>query len=163
MWYLGKEVAIAQIPKAGLMTMNEWLRGFDLVRNDDERLLRCPVRVAFIRNPLLRLQSSYCFFKGMDASGVRHGALAPRESWQEYVDYILENENEHWQRQSDHTGGVQTITHRFEDLDNLFFRYHPHPVGHENKSAPCQISGYRLMDIVEYYRDDFKHWMGASY
>lgn len=163
MWYLSENVAIARIQKAGLMTMNAWLRGFELVRNDDPHLLQCPVRVAFIRNPLARLQSSYSFFKGMDAGGTRHNCPAPRETWEEYVDYILENENEHWIPQARHTGNLQTITHRFEDFDNLFFRYHSHPKTHENKSAPYPVNAYRLTDIVEYYREDFESWMGASY
>lgn len=161
-WYTNDSLAVAQIPKSGLMSIQDWLTGFDVVKNDDKRLLDCELRVMFVRNPLTRLQSAYSYMVGLkkSGSGFKHGA--PLDSFESFIDHILIHDNEHWRPQHICSGGMQTIVHRFEDLSKVFFRYHQRPLTHTNISAREPINDYRLDDIVEFYREDIRLWMGAE-
>jgi len=156
------QLAVAQIPKAGLNTMNDWLGGWDVVKNDDTRLLACPTRVMFIRNPIVRLQSAYSFMRVQADNGnlMKHGA--PVNSWHPFVDYILENDNLHWTPQVKRTGNLQTVVHRLEDLGHIFWRYHESMVNHNNATRRRPVDNYRLADIVDYYMEDFNLWLGAE-
>lgn len=157
------QLAVAEIPKAGLSTIREWLHpGFVVVKNNDPRLKNCPVRVMFVKNPLARLQSAYSFLKVRDALGskMKHGA--PLSSWHDFVDYILENENIHWMPQVKRAGHLQTVVHRLEDLNHIFYRYHEGMVLHSNITRRVPVDNYRLLDIVEYYMGDFDLWLGAE-
>ena len=163
-WFIREDnqLAVAEIPKAGLNTIREWLTGFDVVKNDDERLINCPVRVMFVRNPLVRLQSAYSFLRVCEANGnkMKHGA--PLGSWHDFVDYILVNDNLHWNPQVRRTGHLQTVVHRLEDLNHIFYRYHENMVLHSNPTRRVPVDNYRLHDIVEYYLEDFDLWLGAE-
>lgn len=163
-YYFSKkhDLAVAQIPKAGLMTLQDWLYGFDVVKNDDADLLNCSNRIMFVRNPISRLQSSYSFFKNIKDTGGNRSKGAPLDNWHDYVDFALENDNEHWRPQVEHSGGIQTKVHRFEDLSKVFFRYHPRHIGHKNRSARVPVDNYRIKDIVDYYSEDMNLWLGAE-
>jgi len=161
MWYLGENLAVAQIPKAGLNTMREWLSGFRVVGNDDPDLLACPQRVMFVRNPLNRLVSCYSFFKALSDIGKNHSCDAPVSSWESFVDHILVNDDPHWVSQVEHSGNKQTVVHRLEDMEFVWFRYYRGPLPWSNKTHRRPASNYRLLEIVKKYLDDYDLWLGA--
>ena len=96
-----RDLAVAQIPKAGIQSFKEWLGpSFDVVENDDSRLLSVTRRVAFIRNPQERLKSAFSFMYWLEEYGNGHHSRPDVADWRRFVDHILDPAtpvNEHWQ------------------------------------------------------------------
>lgn len=165
MWYLlgEKDLAVAQVPKAGVNTFRQWLRGYELVDSKDPLLLECSRRILFVRHPLERLQSCYSYFKGLDQEGVEHSVQAPTESWNVFVDYVLNNltDDVHWLPQVIHAGNAQNIVHRFEDLGEIGRSYYDMPIPWANRSTRMPASAYGISDIMQMYKEDFDLWSQA--
>ena len=158
---IDRDLAVAQLPKAGLDTFNEWLgKDFMVVKNEDALVVS--VRVAFFRHPMERLRSGYSMFYWMDDYGHPHDCGAPVDSWESFVDYILEHDNEHWRPQSIHVGDVPNIYHRFENLTSHWEKYRPGILPHNNWSTRLPTTDYRSNDLNIMFTDDLDIWEDAT-
>jgi hypothetical protein len=157
MFYQGNDLAVAQIPKAGLRSIGRWLYGFQVVPNDRVSASR---RVAFIRHPIERLKSCYSMMRDMQDQGVPHACGAPVDSWESFVDHVLDGaKDEHWMPQTWHCGDVPNDWRRFEDLPACCDEFHPGPLPHLNKVTRRPTSNYRETELREMYAADFAHWV----
>ena len=155
-----RDLAIAQIPKCGITSFREWLSDFDLIPNDRVCVSK---RVAFIRHPLERIKSAYSYMYWIQHRGGRlPDSRITTESWESFVDWALENDNEHWRPQIEFVGDVPNIWHRFENLDLYWERYKPGILGHENRASRLDTSEYREADLRAMYSDDLRLWEQAT-
>ena len=154
MFYYNKldDLAVAQIPKAGLMSFNEWLR-YAVVKNEVARSVS--VRVAFFRHPLERLKSAYSMQFYQHATGLM---------WPEYVDEVLAGkDDEHWRPQVIHVEDVPNIYHRFENVEQHWEKYKKGCLPHENRwSRAPSINDHRKAEILEFYAEDLYIWEAAD-
>lgn len=132
----------------------------------NSEVLTVPVRVAWIRNPLSRLQSAYCHFKHHNERGTNSQShyIGPgvTPSWEVFVDHILLNSNKHWDSQVGMLTldglYLATVTERFEDISKRFGHYMPEGLELTNESIKCKTSTYRKADIAAKYKEDFALW-----
>ena len=167
MWTLNEKANIAMscLPKNGSTSMRNCNPTGAILKN--EEVLSVPVRVAWIRNPLDRMQSAYSFFFYLNERG-SNGRTIPSiddtRSWENFVDLVLTTENMHWCKQVEaltHDGiYVPTVTHKFEDIMELWGNYLPGLLPWQNACSKLPINDYRSDDIEEYYKEDFKIWRG---
>ena len=160
------DLAVAQIPKCGIQTFQEWLgKDFEVVANDAPVLGDISRRVAFIRHPLERLKSCYSFFYWMNDYGHTSKNKVNTTSWREFVDQVLSDkpDNEHWLSQSEHIGSVPNIVHRFEDFSKHWETYRKGIMPWNNKSSRLPTFPYRTAKLVAKYSDDFALWEDAEW
>jgi len=163
MWLIKQNLAIAFIPKAGTNSIRKWLGEYEMVENEDSALLECEQRVAFIRHPLERLNSVYSYFKGLDEDGIAHSVKAPTEDWENFVDFILQNKDPHWDPQAEHTGEKWNIVYRFENISHITKEYQCNPFPWHNKTKRNILvpTNYRLQELTTMYSRDFFLWGNA--
>ena len=113
-------IALALIAKAGIQSFTE--ASGDQWYMSNKQAIEFPTRIFFIRNPIDRLESCYSFLVGLKDEGTNQDII-PEEhllTWELFVDYILENSDEHWDPQTEQLKykGTLTPTHifRFEDV-----------------------------------------------
>lgn len=155
-----RDLAIAQIPKAGFQTIEDWLGPqFNLVKNHEA--LSVSRRVAFFRHPLERLKSCFSFMYWMRELGQEIRSGAPTE-WPAFVDFILSNDDEHWRPQCLIVEDVPTIYHRFEDIGDLYERYKPGILPHNNRASRRETTNYKEADLLNFYATDLRIWTEAA-
>lgn len=162
MFWLSRErdLAVAQIPKAGLKTIQEWLGpGFAVVKNDEARV--ASRRVAFIRHPRERLASCYSFLYWLTDYGRPASGAGPVHGYEEFVDRVLSVDDEHWRPQSVHVGDVPNIVRRFEDLAQCYEEFRPGLLPHNNRSTRLPVTDYRQAELDAMYSDDLRLWESA--
>lgn len=160
-----KDLAIAQIPKAGLVSLQKALgKSFPVKPNNDPALLVISRRVVFIRHPIERLKSAFSFFCRLLTEGIQHSSGATTESWEGFVDQVLasQHDDEHWRPQSEHIGTVPNIIHRLEDIDRHWHRYCDVPITRENASPRQPTNDYRLDEVLVKYDADMQLWARAA-
>lgn len=159
----GDNRCVALIRKAGSTSMTHVLTGW--VECQD--VLHIPMRVAFIREPISRLISCYSFFKELHRRHTQMGPHAPTKSavssWQSFVDYKLQNDNQHWRSQVAYlttaSRYVPTHTHRFEDIGTLWQEYfNTRFLPTFNATVHQKVDDYRRGDIIEFYKEDLELW-----
>ena len=155
-----RDLAVAQIPKAGLTTIMEWLgRDFPPVSNDEAR--KVSRRVAFIRHPIERLQSCYSFMYWLKDYGTPHKSGTPVDSWESFVDYALTHDNMHWQPQAEIVGDVPNIYRRFERLAECYEEFRPGILPWHHRTSRIPTTDYRAGDLAERYSADLALWEAA--
>lgn len=155
-----RDLAVAQIPKAGLMSIREWLGpGFSVVPNEAARV--ASRRVAFIRHPIERLKSCYSFFYWLADYGQPHSCGAPVDSWEAFVDFALTHDDEHWRPQSLHVGDVPNVYRRFENIGQCYEEFRPGFMPQLNRSTRLPTTDYRKAEIEAFYADDLALWGNA--
>ncbi len=163
-WTISKRhnLAVSIVPKCASQTIKEWLGpGQVKVKPDDHRLKQVGRRVAFIRNPIVRLVSAYSFFYWMDDYGMRsRQSDVPIKGWEPFVDYVLSDaeDDEHWKLQTDLIGDVANIYHRLENLSEHFEKYRPGILPYNNRCSHRRTSDYRRSEIIEKYAKDIVLW-----
>lgn len=164
MFYLSeqRDLAVAIIPKAGLMTIREWLGpGFRVVSNDEA--LAASRRVAFLRHPIERLRSCYSFMYWLSDYGTPHVSGAPVASWEAFVDHVLGGaRDEHWIPQLEHCGAAPNIWRQFERLPECFEEFRPGLLPHLNRASRRPTSDHRQAELRHYYADDMLRWELAA-
>lgn len=157
-----RDLAVAMIPKAGLMTIREWLGPeFRVVPNDEARAVSR--RVAFIRHPMERLRSCYSFMYWLADYGTPHRSAAPLDSWEAFVDHVLGGaRDEHWTPQVEHCGDVPNIWRRFERLPECFEEFRPGLLPHSNRASRRPTTNHREDELLRYYADDLARWKAAA-
>lgn len=158
----GKDLAIAQIPKAGFSSISEWLKpvGFCFATNDKVRGITR--RAAFIRHPIERLKSAYSFMHRLKSEGEELPAMAHTETWHDIVDAVLSGvRDDHWNRQVEGLEGAANEFRRFESLPECHREYVDAPFPHLNRSPRLPVDDYRAGELADYYADDLGVWKGA--
>jgi hypothetical protein len=161
-----RDLAVAQIPKAGIQSFKEWLGpSFSVVANDDPALQTVTRRIAFIREPEDRLKSCFSFMFWMAEYGRPHSSNPVISDWQAFVDHILDPAtpvNEHWAPQVTHIGTVATTYHRFENLGDHWETYRPGYLPHNNRTSRRPTPDYRISELASFYAEDRAIWLGAT-
>jgi hypothetical protein len=158
-------VALAIVAKAGTQSFSEASGAKWYINN--EHSLEFPIRVFFIRNPFERLESCYSFFCQLSDENTTQ-IIIPIESlvsWEVFIDYILVNDDEHWEQQTETLlyKGELTPTHifKFEDVSKWWPNFFSVRLPHENKSSRKLVGNYREDDLKDYYKEDFIEWNSA--
>lgn len=144
---------MAIVPKCGSHTIRSCFRSKEI---SVEKALKREVRVAWVRNPLDRLES-YFSYKNANSS------LGPIQTWEDFIDSIFITNNAHWIPQIEllthNSLYVPTITHKFEDFPKLWGSYFTGLIPHLNGCVHESVNReYRLSDIEAYYKEDFEIW-----
>lgn len=162
-WYIDetRDLAVAQIPRAGLRTIADWLGWPRVVKNDDPALMRISRRVAFIREPVDRLESAFSLFYWLADYGWPHSIQAPIDRWENFVEYVLDPgipDDAHWMSQVERIGGedVPTEIYLFEDLVTVWEDIRPGLLPHHNRTsyAPIIVQNHRIAELWAKYRSD---------
>ncbi len=167
MWLVKGNIAMSCLPKVGSQSMRHCIPGQRLVSN--EEVLKIPVRVGWVKNPLMREQSGYSFFHFLnkrDMNGRRTPNKEQTSSWEVFVDHFLSTPNKHWDSQTQMLTldgkYVPTVTHRFEDIMELWETYIPGLLPWLNACSKLPINDYRKDDIEQFNREDDRKWLLAS-
>ena len=155
------DLAVAQIPKAGVTSINGWLRRAGRAV-PNQAALTASRRVAFIRNPIDRLKSCYSMMHWQEQQGEPHWSGAPTDSWGAFVDHVLLNENAHWNPQVSIVDGAPNIYHRFENIETHYRQYFDAPLPHLNRSERLPAFKYREDELTALYMDDLSLWAGIN-
>ena len=167
MWLVNdnRTIAMSCLPKNGSTSMRN--AGFSDHIFSNSEVIDVPVRVAWIRNPLERLVSAYSFFHYLNETG-KNGQAAPGKketsSWESFIDCVLSMENPHWSKQVEslklNGHYIATITHKFEDIMQLWGHYHKGFLPWQNACTKLEVNAYRRLDIELAYSEDIKLWSG---
>lgn len=129
-------------------------------------------RVAFVRDPLERLDSAFSHFwfissvgSSFDDMPVEHLYVEGRGlqgDYEAFIDYILGNENCHWIPQVDilsYEGVfVPNIIYKLSNIKDVWENYFTGYLPWENAWSKQKVKPYRIDDLKEYYKLDLKLW-----
>ena len=150
----GKSVIL--IPKCGNRSIHHAVG--KIIGEDEAR--QCDTRLAFIREPMERLKSGFSHFHWMLQRGTIYNNHAPEyaETWESWVDHILEYKDQHWRPQTETIGDFPNTLHRFENLFDVWEDYFPGFFPHIGKVTRVETHPYRVNDIKARYKEDIELW-----
>lgn len=159
-------VLVANIPKSGSMSIKEASEGWYTCNAEAEIY---PLRLFFIREPFDRFCSAYSFFNGLYWNGERYDGSgvceAAAKSYYHFVNFCLENENEHWNPQADKVfEGEFEPTHiiKFDDLLKLWPKFTCNQLKKINTSVRLPVcEKYRRHELNEMFKDDIHLYKNA--
>lgn len=163
---IGPDVAVAVIQKVGSQSIIQALPFIDGGRLiGAEEAMQYDRRVAFIRDPDERLISCFSHFYWLWKNGHQNDYIddsifteSHQQSYRNFVDYVLSNNDGHWFPQSAlliRDGEyMPTILHRFEDIHDKWPRYANGAIPWVNAFTRIEVSPYRAADIEKYYEED---------
>ena len=163
MWIVKDNIAMSCLPKNGSNSLHE-VSPNKVVENIE--VLNIPVRVAWIREPYKRLISAYSFFKSTIEGGGRLNKELSENvgSYEEFIDYTLNNNDEHWDSQVGQLtlngDYLATVSHRFEDINELWSLYFGGFIPHSNGCVHKTVSDYRKDELDMKYKEDYELWLG---
>lgn len=142
-------VAVASIPRCGQHSLGEMSKA--IIQRDTLRLYSH--RIAFVRDPLDRLLSTYYLYMQ------RHYMLDgnPVFDWKEYIDQALISSDEHVVPQNKFINSEYNIILKLESMSRFMstIRFSKVPkLNTASREFPVDTS-YRLECITEKYADDF--------
>ena len=162
----GNGPAIACIPKNASFSIMRVMG--DAKELTPDEAMRCDVQVAFIRDPVDRLQSLYSFLYWIEAKpNARHNvAIGPFDCWQEFIDQALISSDPHVLPQSDlisdKRGQMPNRLHWLKDIAEVWGDYYPGMVPdksefpHSNRAMRLPCEDYRMADIKQKYEKDYE-------
>lgn len=144
-WYLvDDETVVSSILKNGtssLVDMFPEKRPPDTIKDFKNR-------IAVVRHPMDRLISAYSYLFGCNSG---------EQTWENFIDHCLENDNAHWNPQHPqlvYRGDfLPTQIIRLNEIRNMFPK-----INHLNKVKWKKTPLYRYSDLVYKYKDDIKMW-----
>lgn len=160
-------VAVALIAKSGNTSIKDASKYNWYVKDSDAD--QYPIRLAFVREPFQRLYSAYSFFNGLHWAGEKYdngGVLkAAARSYYHFINYVLENSDEHWRNQGDILlSGKVKPTHiiKFDCINdiwpNLFFE----GIQKSNSSVRLPVcEKYRAEELRQFYKQDIDLYNSA--
>ena len=154
------QIAIAQIPRAGINSMRKKMMGRYRFVNAEEAMGHSR-RVAFIRHPIDRLKSAYALMIGLRDQGHDNFGRSGIDGWADFVDYALSpvDDDIHWVPQHDLVGDVPNEWHRIENIVAEFSSIDGGEFPHENHwPRPDGIFEYRTSELTQKYRKDLEIW-----
>ena len=167
-WLACDDVAVAVLPKVASQSIGEYSRE-RLTQLTAREVFDIPRRVAWVRDPMDRLQSAYTFFREMTKNGPcgRDGFItkAHTKDWSTFVDLTLETPDAHWHPQVELlTFGdrfIPTEVHRFENIQKTWPWYGLLPWFNGTKHYPVDTT-YRQAELTEKYREDMQLWLSLE-
>lgn len=167
------QACIALIPKSGNSTIRTAVMfSKDPIEVPIEKSTEWLLRVAFIREPIDRVKSGFSHFRQVIEMGSSVGMLPHEyvyiegrglnEDYRSYIDYILENSEPHWSPQTERISLNGEIVcnrlHKLDDLRDIWEQYYTGSLPWQNAWTRLKVEDYRLDDLKEYYKDDYKIW-----
>ena len=163
----GKSLAMASMHKCASTSLRAHSGFCDLRPASD--VLTCEVRVAWLRQPILRMHSAWRGFHIRDRTqnarwGLDDESLA---TWENFVDHTFIHANEHWQPQVPtlYYGElfVPTVVERFENITTHFNHYLPGTLARENKSIDISVDlSYRRDELERKFMADLDLWESTT-
>lgn len=152
-WLVNAEetLAIALIPKAGSTTIRKVMEDRGCTEMGHTSVMRVPHRIAFVREPLDRLISCYSYFHAHNGKERTFFPIEATETWEAFIDYILEHKDKHWAQQTELVGGFATSWYRLEHIGNILGG----DVPRLRQSIHEPVNNYRYHEITAYYYRDF--------
>lgn len=147
------DVAVCVCTKGGFNSMR--MLGVERLSKADAKAQGVKV-VMYIREPIERLKSAWAMYTGLKEFPRRDDL----PTWEQFIDLVLDGYSEqHW--------SSQVAQHDFYDearrLENIDTTWDGPTVGRENKGMyPKPTKEYRLNDLKNYYKDDYKVWNKAK-
>jgi len=173
-WIVQNNVAFALIPKSGSSSIKSTLYNHTdhYVRYHwNDEIDHVDTRVMFLREPINRIHSAYRFFKNQHELGCKHvGNWCPTGTFEQFIDHVLQQPNPHWDSQvkqvtDKHGLYVPTITHKFEDIGEMWSHYSDATLNHKN-AAPTHYdidAEYRIEELLAHTEDDMLLWNNCTY
>lgn len=164
MWILDqrKKWIFSCLPKCGSRSITSVVSGH---RINNEKAINYSQRIVYLKHPFTRLVSNYSFFKIKTRDGSYQGQpdIATTETWQLFIDYILDNDNPHWLPQVDQLSlngeFLGTVVHKLENIIHTWPRYYHGLLPHLNGTVHQAIDpSYRFTEIKKRYANDFNLW-----
>lgn len=155
MWVaLNEQVAVTAIPKNACMALQD---RFGRPRKTDEEVAHIPRRVFFIRDPMARFYSAYCYFcmvRDADGEYKPIGRGHP-VSYEAFVDRTFEIEDRHWNPQVDQCRAY-TELRPWHELPAFVEEITGTPLAKLNSSPSYPHDpGYRLYELANRYSRDY--------
>ena len=157
------QTIVSLIPKNAHSSIREYAPLGTVFPTKDEAL-KYKVRVGIVRHPMSRLYSMYRYLKHQHQTGATLLRDVPTATYEKFVDYTFHVENHHWQSQKEllTQDGVfiPTVTHRLEDLAQIWGMYFDRALKHLNPSPTSYEydRDYRIEELLTRYRDDRELW-----
>ena len=161
-----KWTAISCLPKNGSTSMKRCKSPIQFLT--PEEAMHQTIRVGIIREPLLRLISMYRFLKNQHETGASTLANVPTKTWEEFIDYTLTHEDNHWKPQCElletpEGEWVPTICYRFEDIDQYWPLYFDVKLPMKNTSPSAyEVNEYKMDEVLTKYRRDIELWQSLG-
>lgn len=161
-------VLVANIPKGASMSIKEASETNWYVSNHEAEIY--PLRLFFIREPFDRFCSAYSFFNGLYWKGQNYNGSgvceAAAKSYYEFVNFCLENDDEHWNPQVErvHYKGKLSPTHiiKFDDLLKLWPKFSTNTLRQINTSVRLPVcEKYRRPELNKMFGDDIRVYRKA--
>lgn len=114
--------------------------------------------VAFIRDPIERLQSGWQFFTNGDKDYSKWNWARGR-TYEDHVDLVLGGlKDEHWDSQAEILAGIDDLTcYKFEDLETKWEELGFPSLPHYNISNQnIEHLNYRDVELKEFYKEDIE-------
>lgn len=152
-------IAVALIAKGANMAIQEASEGWYL---NNKEAMEWPLRLAFIREPFDRFCSAYSFFSQcywQKTGYIEEVCEAAAKNYYEFVNYALENADEHWMPQSNSLllDGRYTPTHtiKFEKLREIFPKFSTSTLKVINSSIRLPVCpDYRRSELEKMFGND---------
>ncbi len=163
-WHIVEfDLVIPGIPRVGSTSV---VKGFPHIVGAEEAMTYAR-RLVLIRHPIQRLISAFGHLNQLGYIDMVEGDPFPHERpWEEFLDYILSHEDQHWVPQEPrlyHEGEwMPTELERFEDIKYVWPKYTDKEFPHYNKTEECQPYDleYREEELNNYYEKDLELWHG---
>lgn len=163
---VGPDTVVAVIQKVGSQSIIQSLPFIDggrLVGADEAMCYG--QRVAFVRDPMDRLISCFSHFYWLWKTGHKNDYIDDsifkephQQSYQNFIDHILNNSDGHWFPQSSllmRNGEYAfTVLHSFEDIHKKWPEYASGAIPWINSFTHIQAAPYRLAELETYYQED---------
>lgn len=157
-----KKLAMSVIPKVGSTSIKTSVPN-QVWRSNAEVVNQFSDRVAWIRHPIRRVESMYKFLKDQHESGASTLSHIPTGDYKLFIDFVLENENQHWKPQVEiltESGiWVPTVAHKFEDIGTLWSNYYDWDLECKNGSSDHPVLyNYRRKELNDVFKADLDLW-----
>lgn len=160
-------VAVALLCKSGSTAITEAGEGWYL---NNQQALNWPLRLAFIREPFDRFCSAYSFFAGRywvaNDYKLRGTEESAAKSYYHFVNFALENEDDHWMEQGKsllfNEEYTPTHTLKFEALEKVWPNFTNRVLSNINSSVRLPVCPeYRRKELDEMFGSDIELYNAA--
>ncbi len=154
----GRILSVLEIPKCGSST----LRYLQRSRVPSKDFLKLKNRIAFIREPINRIQKCYGFFCQSRRKLIPPDAVG---NYKEFIDFTFETDDEHWRPQVSFLGGRESFIvnkiYKLEAMDRVLSEFLGFLPERQNQSEFSPIDPqYRISDLEEKYKEDLEVYNG---
>lgn len=168
MFYLHNDTVICSCKKAGSTSIHHAMQFVDHKQINAREALKHKTRVAFIRDPLERVDSVFNHFthlarRDIDCSShIADGIITGSASdYQQFIDYVLDNnDGHHWTPQTDALSigdeFIPTDCFLFEQIREIWPVYVEGAMPWLNSWTQIKHEKYRVDELKNYYHRDLE-------